>query len=105
MTWRDFNARAKTLQLIGKGRKLRVIEISGVAHISAQSKLPNCPFILCTDLGEQSADAPPRFGHYRPELIKRERWAGRPFRKVPLPRPAPSAWASSACQSTSVTPQ
>jgi integrase/recombinase XerD len=66
-TWRNFDARARTLAVIGKGNKRRTISLSeaATAHISAQPVTLGCDLIFCRDGGEPFAQAASDFTHVR----------------------------------------
>jgi integrase/recombinase XerD len=82
-TWSSFNARAGTLEIIGKGNKRRTLRLSpeGSAHLSAQPVTLGCPLIFCKDSGEPFGRASADFNHFRRKAIALARKEGRPFRR------------------------
>ncbi len=66
-TWRNFNASSKTLTVIGKGNKLRVIELSDEAInlIKNQQRVPGSNYIFCKENGEIYSQAHSDFTHIR----------------------------------------
>lgn len=81
--WRGFNARAKTLEVIGKGNKRRVIQLTDAAsaHISAQPRTLKSPLIFCHESGEVYAQAASDYCHVRREVEGRAKKEGREFRR------------------------
>ena len=65
--WRGFNPRAGTLEVIGKGNKLRTIELSdkATAHITAHPRTIKSPLIFCHESGEEFAQPASEFCHVR----------------------------------------
>lgn len=67
VTWSQFNPRAKTLDVIGKGNKRRTIELSdaATAQISAQPHTLGSKLIFCRESGEAFEQAASDFCHFR----------------------------------------
>lgn len=65
--WKKFDGRAKTLEIIGKGNKRRVLSLSveASAHISAQPRVLGGKLIFCRETGEAFAQAASDFTHLR----------------------------------------
>jgi integrase/recombinase XerD len=80
--WRGFDARSKTLEIIGKGNKRRVLSLSDAAsaHISAQPRVLGSGLIFCRESGEAFAQAASDFAHLRRALLERASKNGRKFR-------------------------
>jgi len=59
LTWRAFNPRARTLDIIGKGNKRRTITLSdeAAAHFSAQPRTLGSDIILCREGGDTFSQA------------------------------------------------
>jgi integrase/recombinase XerD len=70
LSWRDFNPRAGTLDVIGKGNKRRAIALSdkAVAHISAQLHTLGSDLIFCRDNGKAYTEAASDYVHFRRKL-------------------------------------
>jgi integrase/recombinase XerD len=66
-TWRQFNARAETLEVIGKGNKLRTIKLSAqaTAHLAAQPRTLGSDLIFCLPGGVGYVAAASDFCHVR----------------------------------------
>jgi len=66
-TWRQFNARARTLEVIGKGNKRRTLELSdaATAHLSAQPRTLGGDLIFCLPGGVGYVAAASDFCHVR----------------------------------------
>ena len=79
--WRNYNAKAKTLQIVGKGNKLRVIALSdeACAHIDSQPKHEKCAFIFHTEKGKPFAQASSNFSGTRRFVTARAAREGRSF--------------------------
>lgn len=82
-TWRAFNARARTLEIVGKGNKRRTIALSdeATAQISAQPRTLGCDLIFCRDGGVAFAEAASDFTHFRRNLEAKTKRERRPFRR------------------------
>ena len=82
-TWRAFNPRAKTLEVIGKGNKRRTIQLSdeASAHLTAQPRTLRSDLIFCRDDGEAFAQAASDFTHFRRGLEARSKREGMAFRR------------------------
>jgi integrase/recombinase XerD len=67
VTWPQFSAAAKTLDVIGKGNKRRTIELSdtAAAQISAHPRTLGSKLIFCRESGESFAQAASDFCHFR----------------------------------------
>jgi integrase/recombinase XerD len=81
--WEGFDARAKTLEVIGKGNKRRVLELSerASAHISAQPRTLGSKLIFCRDGGEPFAEAASDFVHFRRTLEAKAKREGFEFQR------------------------
>lgn len=81
--WRGFNARAQTLEVIGKGNKRRVLELSSVAanHIAAHPRTLKSDLIFCRSDGDAFLQAASDFGHIRREVEKKAKRDGLTFRR------------------------
>ena len=66
-TWQNFNPVSRTLTVIGKGNKLRVIELSDEAInlIESQQRVPGSNLIFCKENGEAYTQAHSDFTHIR----------------------------------------
>jgi integrase/recombinase XerD len=82
-SWRAFNARAKTLEIIGKGNKRRTIALSGSAsaHLSAQPHTLGSDLIFCREGGLPFEQAASDFTHFRRLVETRANKEGRRFRR------------------------
>jgi len=71
MTWRDYAAAAKTMSVVGKGNKRRVIRLSdaAAAHFSAQPRHMVSPLIFHVD-GAQYRQIASDFCHVRRRALK-----------------------------------
>ena len=67
VTWGQFDPRAKTLDVIGKGNKRRTIDLSvaATAQISAQPHTLGSKLIFCRESGEAFEQAASDFCHFR----------------------------------------
>lgn len=86
-TWRDVDMVGGTLEVIGKGRKRRVIALSAVARAfiaersgKVPSRAANAPIFPAAD-GEAFRQAASDFTHFRREIEKKDRAAGLKFRR------------------------
>lgn len=72
-TWRGFDAKAKKLEVIGKGNKRRTISLSDAAsaHLSAQPVTLGSELIFCREDGEPFAQAASDFTHLRRTVVAR----------------------------------
>lgn len=79
--WKGFDARAKTLEIIGKGNKRRVLSLSAdaSAHISAQPRVLGSKLIFCRETGEAFAQAASDFTHLRRGVAARAKKEKREF--------------------------
>ncbi|TDX61976.1 integrase/recombinase XerD [Methylosinus sp. sav-2] len=82
-TWRGFNARGKTLEVIGKGNKRRTISLSetAAAHVSAQPVTLGCDLIFCREGGEAFSQAASDFTHVRRAVIAKAKKEKREFQR------------------------
>jgi integrase/recombinase XerD len=83
VTWRAFNAKAKTLEVVGKGNKRRTLRLSlaASAHISAQTVTLGSELIFCHESGETCAQAASDFCHVRRGVEAKAEAAKQPFRR------------------------
>jgi integrase/recombinase XerD len=81
LEWRQFNATAKTLDVIGKGNKRRTLRLSdaATAHFSAQPVTLGSDLVFCRESGEPYAEAASDFCHVRREAAKKCKKDGIPF--------------------------
>lgn len=81
--WRDFNPRARTLEIIGKGNRRRTIELSedASAHFTAQPRTLGSELIFCREGGLAFAEAASDFTHFRRTAEARAKREGRDFRR------------------------
>ncbi len=79
--WKGFDAWAKTLEIIGKGNKRRVLSLSAAAsaHISAQPRVLGSKLIFCREGGEAFAQAASDFTHLRRGVAARAKKQGHDF--------------------------
>lgn len=79
--WRRFNTKAKTLEIIGKGNKRRILALSNAAsaHISAQPRVLGSKLIFCRETGEAFSQAASDFTHLRRGVAARAKKQGRDF--------------------------
>jgi len=70
-SWRNFDPLAGTLTIIGKGNKLRVIELSreALSFFKSQVRTGKSPFIFCKENGEPFSQAHSDFTHVRRRAI------------------------------------
>lgn len=82
-TWKAYNRKAKTLEVIGKGNKRRTIELSdeASAQIQAQPVTLKSELIFCRDGGARFAEAASDFVHFRRAAIAKAKRDGREFRR------------------------
>ena len=83
-TWRAFNPRAATLEIIGKGRKRRTIRLdeAAAAHFSAQPRTLGAEQrIFCREGGLPFAQAASDFTHLRRQVEAQAEREGQPFRR------------------------
>ena len=82
-TWRAFNAVVGTLEIVGKGRKRRTIQLSpaATAHFSTQPKTLGSELIFCREGGLAYAQAASDFTHLRRGVEGRYARNSRPFRR------------------------
>jgi integrase/recombinase XerD len=82
-SWRRFDARAGTLEIIGKGNKRRTLALSGqaTAHISAQPATLGSKLIFCREGGLAFKEAASDFGHLRRKVEKDAKRAKSEFRR------------------------
>jgi integrase/recombinase XerD len=69
---RQFNAKAGTLDVIGKGNKRRTITLSPAAKAHLAKQAMDGKLIFCKEDGEAFAQAASDFTHFRREVVKRE---------------------------------
>jgi integrase/recombinase XerD len=69
---RQFNAKAGTLDVIGKGNKRRTITLSRTAKTHIAKQAMDGKLIFCKEDGEAFSQAASDFTHFRREVIKRE---------------------------------
>lgn len=83
LTWRQFNARSQTLEVIGKGNKRRTLQLSALAsaHFSAHPRVLGSDLIFCRESGDAFAEAASDFCHVRRALEARAKKEKRPFRR------------------------
>lgn len=64
LTWKHFNAKTGTLEVIGKGNKRRTIQLSesAAAHLMAQPYTLGSELIFCTDKGTKWTSPASNFG-------------------------------------------
>ena len=79
--WIGFNDKARTLEVIGKGNKRRVITLSVDAwrHISSQPHTLGSDLIFCQANGEPFRQAASDFTHHRRKVASQSARKGRPF--------------------------
>jgi integrase/recombinase XerD len=72
LRWRAINLKARTAEIIGKGNKRRVIDLSdaALAHIGAQPRVIGRDLIFAKDDGSAFAQAASDFTHFRRLLPK-----------------------------------
>lgn len=77
-TWRNFNAAAGTLTVIGKGNKRRTISLTGeaVRLFESQPRTLKSPLIFCRGDGTAFSQAASDFTHFRRAAIAEARKAG-----------------------------
>lgn len=80
-TWRNFNPEKRTLTIVGKGNKLRVIALSAVAVelISAQPRDFGHDLIFCRSDGSAFKQAASDFTHVRRTVMAQRAKNGQPF--------------------------
>lgn len=78
-TWRGFRPGAGTLEVIGKGNKRRVIELSSaaLAHIKATPRVLGSDLIFCKQDGAGFAEASSDFTHLRRAVLAKAKKEGR----------------------------
>jgi integrase/recombinase XerD len=83
LEWRQFNAKAETLDVIGKGNKRRTLALSAqaTAHFEAQPVTLGSDLIFCRESGEAFAEAASDFCHFRREVEKRAKAERRDFKR------------------------
>lgn len=79
--WTGFNEKARTLAVIGKGNKRRVITLSVDAwrHIASQPHTLGSDLIFCQANGEPFRQAASDFTHHRRKVASQSARKGRPF--------------------------
>jgi integrase/recombinase XerD len=70
LTWRQINLTARTLEIIGKGNKRRVIRLSDAAyqHIAAQPRVPGRELVFAKADGSAFSKAAGDYAHFRRKL-------------------------------------
>jgi integrase/recombinase XerD len=79
--WRGFNAAGRTLEVIGKGNKRRVITLSApaLAHLQSVPRVLGSNLIFCKTDGEPFTQAASDFTHIRRGVAAQARQSGRQF--------------------------
>ena len=79
--WSGFNEQARTLEVIGKGNKRRVITLfpDAVRHIASQPRTLNSELIFCQATGEPFRQAASDFTHHRRKIASQWARKGRTF--------------------------
>jgi integrase/recombinase XerD len=82
-SWRSFDDRAGTLEVIGKGNKRRTISLSeqASAHFSAQPRTLGSSLIFCREGGAPFKEAASDFTHVRRTMLAKAKKAGAEFQR------------------------
>lgn len=82
-TWRGFDGRAGTLEVVGKGNKRRTLALSAkaTAHISAQPATLGSGLIFCREGGDVFKEAASDFTHVRRGVEARAKKEKRDFKR------------------------
>lgn len=80
-TWSAFNAKRRTLEVIGKGNKRRVIDLSAAAVdlIKSQPRQLKADLIFCREGGVPYSEASSFFSHLRRAVARKAKQAGEAF--------------------------
>jgi integrase/recombinase XerD len=75
VTWLQFNPKAQTLDVIGKGNKRRTISLSAqaTAHFQMQPRTLSSRLIFCRESGEPFEQAASDFCHFRRLAVSRDK--------------------------------
>lgn len=82
-TWKNFDAGARTLVVVGKGNKRRTISLSpeATSHILATPPTLGSPYIFCREDGTPFRQAASDFTHFRRAAETKAKKEGKPFRR------------------------